>query len=136
MVRVFIDTGAVYAIEDVRDRWHGDAVAIRDRIEADGWVPITTSLVVGEAVTLIGSRFGTEHGYRVGMRLLTSRALEIVRPDASLEAAALSLYRKMGGRDLSFADALGLHVIRSRRIEKVFTFDRHFERCGAEVLRG
>lgn len=35
---------------------------------------------------------------------------------------------------MSFTDALSLHLIRARNIDKVFSFDDHFENSGAEWL--
>lgn len=135
-VQVFIDTGAFYAREDPRDQEHTAALRIWREIEVAGWGLVTTSLVLAETVTLVGGRLGIARGHRIGQALLTSGVLEIVRPGANLELHALSLWRRRGDPSLSFADALSLHVVRARKIDKVFSFDQHLRAVGAEMLSG
>lgn len=97
---------------------------------------MTSNFVIDEAVTLIGRRAGHRFAADVIRRLYTSRALELIRPDAEAELAALSSYETDHDQDVSFTDCISFLLMERRKLRRVFTFDHHFRIAGFEVVPG
>lgn len=62
--------------------------------------------------------------------LIDSPRVEVVRSDAELEREAIQVLEAYPRLALSFADAVSFAVMRRRRIELAFAFDRHFALAG------
>jgi hypothetical protein len=85
-------------------------------------------------MTLIGRRAGHRLAAEVGRRIYTSRALELLRPDADDELRALALFEKYEDQKVSFTDCVSFVLMERRRIARAFTFDRDFRMAGFETV--
>ena len=128
--RVFVDTGAWYAVQIVNDRHHATAQSVlRELVESE--VPIVTSnLVVGETYTLLR----TAKGYREAKRFLDvlgqSRKLERLVITEYLERKAHEILAQYTDHPFSFVDATSFALMRQQRIQHAFAFDAHFVTAG------
>ena len=59
------------------------------------------------------ARIGPPHALVFARRLLTSRAIHLVRADATLEHAALNVYERLDDGRLSFSDCVSFAVMRA-----------------------
>lgn len=134
-MRVFIDTSAIYALEDADDRRHQEARTIQRWCLTARPQLFTTHHILDESVTLIGARLLPAQAARFARSLLSSQIVRIVRTDEAVEQAALNLYERFQDARLSFTDCLSFAVMRVLDITMAFAFDRHFERAGFEILR-
>lgn len=128
--RLFIDTSAFYALEDASDEHHDEALAVQRWCLWRRPLLFTSHHVLDEAVTLIGGRLSPDRAVRFAESLLASRVIQIVRTDAAVEQAALSVYARLNDRRISFTDCLSFAIMRAIDIPAAFAFDRHFERAG------
>jgi predicted nucleic acid-binding protein len=128
---IFVDTGAFLARYLARDQYHQRAVA--------GWRLlrkhrcVTTSHVLDEVFTLLGRRAGNRFAAERARTILTSQALAILRPELDDELLALELFESFADQAVSYTDALSFAVMRRQRIERAFSFDRHFALAGFEI---
>jgi predicted nucleic acid-binding protein len=128
---IFVDTGAFLARHLVKDQFHERAV--------DGWVElsrhrcVTTIHVIDETITLLARRAGHAFAAERARAILTSRVLQVERPGLDDELAALEQFERFGDQAISFTDALSFAVMRRMRIERAFSFDRHFALAGFEL---
>jgi uncharacterized protein len=127
---LFVDTSAFYALEDADDRHHDEAVAIQEWCRESRPRLFTTHDVLDESITLLGVRLGTSRALRFGRQALTSRIIQVVRSDETLERAALSLYERFDDSRLSFTDCISFAVMRALEIPAAFAFDDDFRRAG------
>lgn len=132
---LFIDTSALYALEDADDRHHEEARTIQARCRQERVDFLTTHHVLDESITLIGAKLAPAQAVRFARRLLSSHVVRIVRTDDEIERAALNLYERYQDSRLSFTDCLSFSVMHSLGITTAFAFDRHFVRAGFQVLR-
>lgn len=58
----------------------------------------------------------------------------ILRPTLEDELQALDMWEKYADQDLSFTDCISFSLMRSNKIKRVFSFDRHFEFAGFKLL--
>lgn len=95
---------------------------------------VTTHDVLSESITLIGARLGADRAVRFARSLLASSVIEIIRPDESVEQAAVAMYEKLSDPDFSFTDCVSFSLMRAIGISKAFTFDEDFQKAGFECI--
>jgi predicted nucleic acid-binding protein len=129
---LFIDTDAFIARYDKADQHHAAASAAwAELAPPDGrWRLVTSSGVLGETFTLLGRRAGFPFAAKVARAILDSPSFTIHWSDAGLAGAALALFTKFADQSVSWVDCESFAIMRSHRIAKAFTFDRHFDDAG------
>lgn len=133
-MKLFVDTGALAALNVASDPRHAAALAFFDRL-TPGTRLQTSNLVFAETLNLIAARVGQDHAVEVGEAFLASRLMETVHyVDESLERAALSVMRRFRDKPLSFVDASSIALVQSERLDGVFGFDQDFVRCGVPLF--
>jgi len=123
MRRVFVDTGAWYALVDRNDPDHP---AARRFFEANRLPFVTTNFVFDEAVTLLRSRLGWSVACEFGRGLMESRLASIVHVTGEDEAAAWSTFQKFRDKEFSYTDCTSFAVMERMKLKTAFAFDRHF----------
>jgi predicted nucleic acid-binding protein len=131
---IFIDTGAFIARYVQRDSHHARARRVWAEIEKTRSSCFTSNFVLDETFTLLGQRASYAFAAERARGLLASKALTILRPDAEDELAALDAFTKFADQKVSFTDCTSFVLMRRQRLNRVFTFDRHFLDAGFEVL--
>ena len=128
--RVFVDTGAWFAVQVPDDEWHGNAVGTLRALLAGAYALVTTNHVVGETYTLLRVVRGHSAAVRFLDYLEETRRLERIFVQQETEARAFRLLRQHADQDFSFVDATSFAVMRTERIRHAFAFDHHFSTAG------
>jgi predicted nucleic acid-binding protein len=125
----FVDTSGIVALLSRADSHHGEAVATWRHLVAGRARLVTSDLVVAEATVVARARAGFEASLRVGEQLL-AEPFDVVWVDRALMGEALRLYRRYADHLLSLCDCVSFAIMRRRRIEIAFTYDRDFDAMG------
>lgn len=128
--RVFVDTGAWYALQVSDDEWHASAVVALRELVATRHPLLITNQVVGETCTLLRVTCGHSAAVAFLDRLDESRRVERILVGKEQEARAHRLLRQYADQDFSFVDAISFAVMRAERIRHAFAFDQHFATAG------
>jgi len=128
--RVFVDTGAWFAVQVADDDWHDNAVATLRALLAGAHALVTTNHVVGETYTLLRAVCGHAAAVRFLDQLEETRRLERIFVQHETEARAFRLLRQHADQDFSFVDATSFAVMRNEQIRHAFAFDQHFSSAG------
>lgn len=134
-IKCFIDTGAYFARFYDRDRYHIDSLAIWNYLEEKGTVTITSNHVLDELATLLARRSSYRFSGMKIREIYDSGNTIIERPSEEDERKALRYFEKFADQNISFTDCLSFVIIEKYSIHKVFTFDRHFEYAGFEIIK-
>jgi hypothetical protein len=112
-----IDTGAILALLDRRDRWHGTCVAAFKDLR----LPLLTSeAVLTELFHLVGDN---PHEVDAAWRFLRSGAVSVgTIADAELLELE-TLMRRYSDRPMDFADATLVHLARRESMNLIMTVD-------------
>ena len=131
---IFIDTGAFLARYLLKDQHHRRAVAIWEKLGSNRENCVTSNFVLDETFTLLGRR--AEYGFAVqrAKNIYASQALTICRPDREDEIRALQFFSKYADQQVSFTDCISFVLMKRRKINRVFSFDRHFELAGFHLI--
>ena len=133
---IFVDTGAFLARHLRSDQFHASAKRGWKELRRREWKLVTSNFVLDETLTLLGRRASYPFAAERGRRILLSKTLLVLRPEAEDELEALRLFGKFADQRVSFTDCVSFALMRRRGIERAFTFDAHFERAGFTVWPG
>ena len=131
---IFVDTGAFIARYIRQDNQHGRARRAWAEIERSRSRCFTSNFVLDETFTLLGRRASYPFAAERARSLLRSAALTVLRPDLDDEETAVDVFTKLADQRVSFTDCVSFVLMRRHRIERAFTFDRHFAAAGFEVM--
>lgn len=130
MKRLFVDTGAWYAVVDKKDPDHSQA----EQFLRNNKIPLlTTNFVFDETITLIRSRLGWNAAKEFGERLKKSGFVSIVAVRDEDEEKAWEIFLKYKDKDFSYTDCTSFAVMERLRIDTAFSFDSHFKTIGFQV---
>ncbi len=131
---IFIDTGAFLARYLRNDQHHRSAVSVWEKLGSNRDNCITSNFVLDEMFTLLGRRAG--HGFAVqrAKNIYASQALTICRPDREDEIKALQFFSKYADQHVSFTDCISFVLMKRGKINRVFSFDKHFELAGFHMI--
>lgn len=131
---VFVDTGAWVALAINSDDHHADAVKIYPDLLKKYQKLITTNLVTAETYIIL-RKYGAQEGALTFLeKIAQSPRIEKVYSNFELEDEAFNLLKQFGDQDFSFTDAVSFCLMKKRRINRAFTFDRHFKIAGFNIF--
>ncbi len=124
MKRIFVDTGAWYALIDEKDPDHGSA---REFYINNSIPLLTTNFIFDEAVTLLMSRLGWKVASEFGEKLKKSSFVSLVYITDIDEDRAWKIFLKYKDAGFSFTDCTSFALMERVKIDTAFTFDRYFK---------
>lgn len=135
MIRILIDTGAIYALVAAADRHHSDAVDFTRRWVRRKGLFVLPDLVFVEAMTLIKRRLGAAVAIRVGRELRENPVFIWIALTPALEQQTWSDFQSYDDKEWSYTDCALLALSKQLKIAEVFAFDDHFRQMpGVECL--
>ncbi|MFA6033917.1 MAG: PIN domain-containing protein [Myxococcota bacterium] len=130
MRRVFIDTGAFYALADRSDRHHVEAIETAGQLSRRRIYVFTSDYVVAESHVLMMVRLGHE----IARKWVSTLDVQIEFGTQSDLEAAKRIITSHTDKDYSLTDALSMAIMRRMNTEEVFGFDSHFTSAGFNLI--
>ena len=131
MKRLFVDTGAWYALVDKNDPDHKSA----EHFMTNNKIPLlTTNFIFDETITLIISRMGWSVARDFGQKLKHSKFASIVCVGDEDEDRAWEIFLKYKDKDFSYTDCTSFAVMERLKIDTAFSFDSHFQTMKFQVM--
>lgn len=131
MKKIFVDTGAWYALIDRKDPDHLKvAEAFQD---FDGRL-VTSNFVMDESLTLLRYRCSYERALDLGRFLISGRLAEVVRIKADDELKAWRVFEKYQDKLLSFTDCTSFVLMERLGLETALSLDSDFRQMGFRCL--
>lgn len=126
----YVDTSALIAFADRSDSFHH----LFRRAFADPPVLITTTLVIAEGHGWFLRRFDSYRALEFVAMVEAMTPLKILGVSRTEWKAGAELLRKFSDQALTVTDAVGLHVMNSRRIPVCWSTDFHLGLTGVPLL--
>lgn len=133
MSTLLIDTSALHALNYVRDNNHAKAVTYFKSLTGRA-KPILTEWIFVETMNLTKARLGPAHAIAFGRQLKASQLFFHVVLNDSDKQMTWEIFEKYNDKEWSYVDCSLLAVARRLTLRRVFTFDRHFQQMGLEVV--
>ncbi|MCD6398035.1 MAG: PIN domain-containing protein, partial [Spirochaetaceae bacterium] len=131
---IYIDTGAFIARHLKRDQYNETAVTGWKDLQTKNERYFTSNFVLDETFTLLGRRAGYKFAYQRARNIYLSDTITILRPDRETEIKALDLFEKYSNLEVSYTDCISFVLMSRNRIDRVFSFDKHFEIAGFTIF--
>lgn len=131
---IFIDTGAFLARYIEKDQHHKEALVKWNKLHKSNSKYFTSNFVLDEMITLLGRWAGEEFSLEKAYSIYNSDSFTILRPEESDEMHALEYYKKYRDKKIGFTDCISFALMKKQRIQKVFSFDRHFADAGFSLI--
>lgn len=129
-MRLFVDTGAWFALNFPKDQNHTAANQFIQGFARKPVVFYTTDYVISETVTLL--RFKVSHQRAVDFLDFLARSERVAREETtqSLLAKAEGIFRKYTDKRWSFTDCVSFAFMDEMGLEDAFAFDTNFSQYG------
>lgn len=128
---IFVDTSYFVAILDKSDKWHGRAEELSSLIHKEEL--LTSSLVISECVTLVGSRGGRKAAQALYDSIFDSCRVVFITKELFLKA--IEVFLKYDGT-VSVTDSASLVLMEHHGVDSIVSFaeDSDFDRV-KDVVR-
>lgn len=123
MKKLFIDTGTRYALVDRNGPEH---VKATEYFKLNELPLITTNFIFDEIVTLLMSRLGWSVTKNSGQRLKDSTFVSLISAKNEDEGRGWEIFLKYKDKRFSYTDCTSFAVMERLRLNRVFSFDKHF----------
>jgi predicted nucleic acid-binding protein len=124
---IFVDTGAWFAVADKSDQFHRKAVSTLQKLTHDGFVLLTSNLVVHETVMLLTRKISKHAAITFLEKIHFDDRVEIFHADEIVEREAYQFFRSYDEHDFSITDCVSFVLMKRHGVKQVFTFDKHFK---------
>jgi len=133
MKKLFIDTGAWIALNDKKDEHHQDAVKANKDFLDGGYYYVTSDYILDETYTLlrldVGHKRAVEFGREI-KELQRKKKINVVYVNQAILDKAWEIFEKYSDKEFSFTDCSSFAVMEMLKINKAFSFDKHFDQYG------
>jgi predicted nucleic acid-binding protein len=126
----YVDTSALIAFADRSDSYH----ALFRRLFAEPPHLVTTALVVAEGHGWFLKRYDRLRALQFHSLIEDLKPLEVAAVGASEHAGGVRMLRRFSDRDLTLTDAVGLYLMRARRISRCWSTDFHLGLTGVALV--
>lgn len=123
---VFVDASAWVAITNRKDRNHGEAVKIFQRLLRTPIALVTTTWTAYEALTIVKYRLGFRQADRLWQRITSRKVVELVAIDEEIERESLELFWRYQDKTWGVVDCSNLVVMDAVGSRSAFAYDEHF----------
>ena len=131
---IFIDAGAFLARYLSHDQYHDRAKGTWSKLISSRESCFTSNFVLDETITLLGRRAGYDFALERAKNIYASQVITVFRPDERDEVKALAYFGKYADQHVSFTDCISFVLMKREKINRVFSFDRHFELAGFHLI--
>ena len=126
----YVDTSALIAFADLSDTHH----ALFRRLFSDPPRLLTTTLVVAEGHGWFLKRYDTARGLQFIAMVEAMTPLRIAPVGSREQRAGAELLRRFSDQHLTLTDAVGLHLMEAREIERCWSTDFHLGLTGVRLV--
>jgi predicted nucleic acid-binding protein len=126
----YVDTSALIAFVDRSDTHH----PLFRRLFARPPRLVTTALVVAEGHAWVLRRYDRSRALQFMAMIEDMEPLEVCTVGPEEIGGGVALMRRFSDQDLTLADAVGLHVMRQRRLRSCWSTDFHLGLTGVPLV--
>ncbi len=128
----YVDTSALVAFVDRSDTHH----PVFRRLFADPPPLVTSALVVAEGHGWFLRRYDQSRALMFLALVEDLTPLDVQPVDATDVKGGTALLRRFSDQPMTLTDAVGLHLMQTRRISTCWSTDRHLGLTGAQLVIG
>ncbi len=136
MKKIFIDTGAWYALKNLNDPYHQEIRNFFADLK-DQTICCTSDYVADEAITLVRMRLKSHQvAAELAQELFAEKAAQMIFVSPVHHKRALEIFNSYNDQDFSYTDCTSFAIMETLKIKEALAFDNHFnfEKLGFQQL--
>jgi len=110
--------------------YHIDAKEFYSEIKNKGMRLLTTNLVICETLNYLRAKISLDVAVSFRENLYKSSIIEVINITPAIEEEAFRIFKQHNDKDFSFTDCISFSVMKAKKLDRVFAFDKHFEQFG------
>jgi predicted nucleic acid-binding protein len=126
----YVDTSALIAFADQSDTYH----RLFRRLFSEPGRLVTTTLVIAEGHGWFLRRYDPARGLHFLAMIELMRPLKVLAVGAAQQQEGVKLLRRFADQRLTLTDAVGLHIMRARRVARCWSTDFHLGLTGVPLV--
>jgi len=134
MKPIFVDTSALIALGNKRDKFHIQAFKINNELRQTNMHYVTTSAIVLE----FGNAFSSTNLKSTAIQIIESinmsKKWKCIDVDRSIFEHGFKRYKNYLDKAWGLVDCISMIVAIKLGIIEIFTADKHFEQAGFKIL--
>ena len=138
MTLIIADSSGLYALADVRDPHHKQAIAFLKSLAPGGVYAggqlIVSNHIFDEVMTLTRARLGMKSALQLGLRLRNSRFVQMMIFTQAEEQATWRVFSRYHDKKWSYTDCSCLALAQEHDTALAFSFDHHFVQMGLTMV--
>jgi len=131
---IFVDTSAYVAVLRRDDEHHQDASSVMQALQRQRATLVTTNFILAETYGMLLRYLGPQAARAFLEGIDRSRATLMVRAEERDEREARAILYRYTDKDFSLVDTISFAVMTRLGVARAFTFDRHFEQYGWQIV--
>jgi len=135
MRRHFVDSSAFIAQSRVNDQYHKEALAISQKLQKEHAIGITTDFVLSETLTFLRRKTGHHAALKFYEAIKDALDLIIVHTNQKDFERAMEIFKQYHDKEFSVVDCMSFAIMEKQNLTQAFTFDKHFEQAGFEIIK-
>ncbi len=134
MKKVFVDTAALIAMGEKKDKFHEKALEVRDELKTSQSEFVTTNAVILELAGYFSQSQKRYTAIKLTEVINQSKKWDCIYIDDNLMTLGWDRFKKMSDKDWSLVDCISMIIAEKNGITEIFTTDHHFEQAGFDIL--
>ena len=128
---IFLDTGYLVALLDLRDQLHARALAWAGIVNEP---LVLTEYVLWECVNYFSAPIDRPKAHALVNLVTSEPAYELITASPRLFASGIQMHAERQDKFWSLTDCISFFVMHERGIHRALAYDHHFEQAGFEAL--
>lgn len=134
---ILVDADAFIALAKSDDSNHQKAQKQLKHLLAESVSFLTSNYVFSEVVTVLSQRVNHQAAVAFIETMRSTESLFTIRwIDSAIEERALEIFKKQTSKNVSFVDCTNMALMSYDYIDRIFSFDRIYNKNHIAVVRG
>ncbi len=130
MDKVFLDTSALAAFFDRKDRYNVETGMLFEKIALKKIRIVMTDYILNECITMILMRTNHSNAVKAAEFIFDSKAIELVWLDEPIKRKAWEYFKRHSDKKYSFTDCTSFVLMKEMKVTRYLSFDGHFKQAG------
>ncbi|MBU1500389.1 PIN domain-containing protein [Patescibacteria group bacterium] len=131
---IFVDADALIGLRVKEDAHYNAAKQILNDLEEKGETLATSWQVVNEVATKL-AYFDKKKNALDFLKWLFKSDVEVVYVDSRLAKKAVKKFKDQRSKRVSLTDCTNMVIAEEMGVKQIFSFDKHYEQNGLELLK-
>lgn len=133
---ILTDTSALFALKNTADSFHTQSIDVFQKIGNSGeYDLLITNFILCEFLNLMNMRKNHKFAIECLDFIRQSQVFQVGPITPEIEKDSMDIFKKNANIPCSYTDCTSFAFMKHHKIKKAFTYDRHFQQMGFELVK-